>query len=58
MEVHRNGWKNCNLKQMEEDAHSIKNVFTNIYYLSSLLLSLLVLVLIFNGRTGRSISNK
>ena len=43
---------------MEEDAHSeIKNVFTNIYYLSSLLL-LLLLVLVFNGRTDRNISNK
>jgi hypothetical protein len=43
---------------MEEDAHSeIKNVFTNIYYLSWLLL-LLVLLLVFNGRTDQNISNK
>ena len=43
---------------MEEDAHSeIKNVFTNIYYLSWLLL-LLLLLLVLNGRTDQNISNK
>ena len=56
MEVYRNGWKNCNLKQMEKDAYSeIKNVFTNIYYLSWLLL---LLLLVFNGKTEQHISNK
>jgi hypothetical protein len=39
---------------MEKDAHlEIKNVFTNIYYLSSLLL-----LLVFNGRTDQNILNK
>jgi len=39
---------------MEKDAHSeIKNVFTNTYYLSWLLL-----LLVFNGKTDQNISNK
>jgi hypothetical protein len=43
---------------MEKDAYSeIKNVFTNIYYLSWLLL-LLLLLLVFNGKTDQNISNK
>jgi hypothetical protein len=41
---------------MEKDAYSeIKNVFTNIHYLSWLLL---LLVLVFNGKTDQNISNK
>jgi hypothetical protein len=42
---------------MEKDAYSeIKNVFTNIHYLSWLLL--LLLLLVFNGKTDQNISNK
>jgi hypothetical protein len=41
---------------MEKDAYSeIKNVFTNIYYLSWLLL---LVLLVFNGKTDQNISNK